>query len=187
MYRHTQIGYVTLASTVAAALGAAALGARQHRPGLLGLAVLLAVLGWLFSSLTIQVGGGELRSHFGPGFWRQRVPLADVAGAELVPSQWWEGWGIRLTPRGMLYTGQRVGHRRRRDPAPVGGAVPPRHRRARGAAPCPPGRSRGAAGLTRRCRRRARVGVVGLSRRTAPPSGGIFAPGRSAPAAELER
>lgn len=102
-YRHTQVGYVTLGAVVAGALGIAALAARHRQPALWGAVALLILVGWLFSSLTIEVADGELRSHFGPGFWRKRVALADVAGAELASSQWWEGWGIRVTPRGMLY------------------------------------------------------------------------------------
>ena len=64
---------------------------------------LLVILGVLFSSLTIEVADGELRSHFGPGFWRKRHALADIAdveGARILPI---EGWGIRFTTRGMLY------------------------------------------------------------------------------------
>jgi hypothetical protein len=57
----------------------------------------------LFSSLTVEIADGELRIHFGPGFWRKRYSLADVTGADVARSSWWEGWGIRITPRGMLY------------------------------------------------------------------------------------
>lgn len=102
-YRHTQVGYVTLVTAAATALWILALAPRQSRPALWGGAAALLLVGWLFSSLTIEVAGGELRSHFGPGFWRKRVPLADIESAAVVPSRWWEGWGIRVTPRGMLY------------------------------------------------------------------------------------
>jgi len=102
-YRHTQVGYVTLGATTMAAIGVASMAVRHDRPVLWVVVALLVLLGVLFSSLTIEVADGELRSHFGPGFWRKRWPLADVAGAEPAPIRAWEGWGIRFTPQGMLY------------------------------------------------------------------------------------
>jgi hypothetical protein len=106
MYRHTQAGYVTAAAAVGGGVALLfAIGARRKLPLPIYVAVgaVLLLAGVVFSSLTIEVDDGELRSHFGPGFWRKRVRLADVEGAELAPSTWWEGWGIRITPRGMLY------------------------------------------------------------------------------------
>jgi hypothetical protein len=67
------------------------------------LAVVLVLVAWLFSSLTIEVNESELVSSFGPGFWRKRVPLGDVASVERTTTSTLEGWGIRITPRGMLY------------------------------------------------------------------------------------
>jgi hypothetical protein len=43
------------------------------------LAVVLVLVAWLFSSLTIGVTKRELASCFGPGFWRTRVPLGELA------------------------------------------------------------------------------------------------------------
>jgi len=102
-YHHTQIGYVTLIATAAAAVGLASITIRHHHPVLWVGVVLLVLLGVLFSSLTIEVADGELRSHFGPGFWRKHWALADVVGADVAPIRSWEGWGIRFTTRGMLY------------------------------------------------------------------------------------
>jgi hypothetical protein len=31
--------------------------------------------------MTIEVSGQELRWHFGPGFWRKRIALADIAAS----------------------------------------------------------------------------------------------------------
>ena len=103
MYRHTQIGYLTLIVILVAALGIFASLPDQVRPVALGIAGLLVIIGVLFSSLTVEVADGELRFHFGPGFWRKRIALSDVAAATPTQSSWWEGWGIRFTPRGMLY------------------------------------------------------------------------------------
>ena len=103
MYRHTQIGYLTLIVILITALGIFASLPHHVRPVALGVAGLLVIIAVLFSSLTVEVGDGELRFHFGPGFWRKRVPLDQVTAVTPTQSSWWEGWGIRITPRGMLY------------------------------------------------------------------------------------
>jgi energy-coupling factor transporter transmembrane protein EcfT len=103
MYRHTQVGYLTLIVIVVAALGIVASFPKDVRPVSLGVAGLLLVIGVLFSSLTVEVADGEFRFHFGPGFWRKRFAVAEISAAEPTQSSWWEGWGIRITPRGMLY------------------------------------------------------------------------------------
>jgi hypothetical protein len=103
MYRHTQIGYLTLIVSLVAALGIFAMGSSGLRPVTGAVAVLLVVSGVLFSSFTVEINDRELRFHFGPGLWRRRYPLADTMAADPTQSSWWEGWGIRITPRGMLY------------------------------------------------------------------------------------
>ena len=103
MYRHTQIGDLTLIVMLVAALGIFALGPRSPLPVTLAVAVLLLITAVLFSSLTVEISDGELRIHFGSGFWRKRYALTEVAGADVTRSSWWEGWGIRITPRGILY------------------------------------------------------------------------------------
>jgi hypothetical protein len=103
VYRHRQVGYVSLAGAGVGALWTGVLAWRERLTPLWLVAIILLGVAWLFSSLTIEIRAGELRSHFGPGFWRKRVPLAEIADAELAPSRWWEGWGIRHTTRGWLY------------------------------------------------------------------------------------
>jgi len=78
MYRHTQIGYLTLIVMLVAALGIFALGPRSPLPVTLSVAVLLLISAVLFSSLTVEISDGELRIHFGPGFWRKRYALTEV-------------------------------------------------------------------------------------------------------------
>jgi hypothetical protein len=50
---------------------------------LLGLALLMGVLGYAFSSLTVEVTTSELIWFFGPGVWRKTVPLYDIATATI--------------------------------------------------------------------------------------------------------
>ena len=72
------------------------------RPVLAGVPVLLLV-GWLFYSLTIEVGNGELRWSFGPGLIRKSVALDQIASAEAVRTSFVEGWGIHWSRFGWLY------------------------------------------------------------------------------------
>jgi hypothetical protein len=103
LYKHTQVGYWTLIVFLVAALGVFALGPSRVRPITGVVAVILIISAVVFSSLTVEISDGELRFHFGPGIWRKRYPLADITAVEVTQSSWWEGWGIRITPRGMLY------------------------------------------------------------------------------------
>ena len=103
MYRHRQVGKFALALD-AVILGIGALvAARSRHPAAVLMLVVVLLLMLVFTTATTEVSDGELRFAFGLGFWRRRVPLAEIASAELVPSAWWEGMGIRITTRGMLY------------------------------------------------------------------------------------
>jgi hypothetical protein len=102
-YRHTQPGYLILVVMIVVALGIFIPAPRSVRLVTIVVAVLLVICALLFSSLTVEVTDADLRFHFGPGFWRKRFALDDVTNASPTRTSWWEGWGIRITPRGMLY------------------------------------------------------------------------------------
>jgi hypothetical protein len=108
VYRHTQTSNLHLFLILPAAAGLGALFAVQNSahpaPPLMfaPFAALLLVV-YLFSSLTIEITQDELIWFFGPGVWRKRMALADIASATPARNKWWWGWGIRLTPRGWLY------------------------------------------------------------------------------------
>ena len=70
---------------------------------LYGMIALLVCLTWLFSSLTVEVDGEELRHHFGPGFWKKTYLLDEIESIKQVRNSWIFGWGIRITPHGWLY------------------------------------------------------------------------------------
>jgi hypothetical protein len=72
------------------------------RPVVLLLA-LLALVNALFSSLTVTVSQTMLEFWFGPGIWHKNYHLMEIAGCAIVKNSWWNGWGIRWTPHGMLY------------------------------------------------------------------------------------
>jgi hypothetical protein len=110
-YRHTQPGTTirrVMLPGVAIPIGIALLlpegpGQATGRLVSAGVAILLALTMAALWSLTIQVRGGELEWHFGPGVLRKSVRVADIADVMPTRTRWIEGWGIHLTRRGWLY------------------------------------------------------------------------------------
>ncbi|MCB9959924.1 MAG: hypothetical protein H6843_15100 [Rhodospirillaceae bacterium] len=108
LYRHTQrarilmwINSLTFAVVLAVALVV------NTTTGWIVLAVAAAfelTIGYLFSSLTVEVTRETLSWHFGPGVIRKSLPRSEIAAVHPVPTKWWYGWGIRLTPKGWLYS-----------------------------------------------------------------------------------
>ncbi len=109
-YEHTQPGWPMRVSFAVAAVGMLTLSAlplpgtgRGASWALLAGAALAIVVGWSFSSLTVRVGADELNLHFGFGWPRKAIPLADIASVELTRTRFWDGWGVHRTRRGWLY------------------------------------------------------------------------------------
>jgi hypothetical protein len=67
------------------------------------IAAALALVGWSFSSLTIEVTPAELTWFFGPGVWRKTLARDDILRVTPARNKWWWGFGVHLTPRGWLY------------------------------------------------------------------------------------
>jgi hypothetical protein len=65
--------------------------------------IIIAIITWLFRSLTIEISDTELTWYFGSGFPLKRVPLNEVVSAEAIQTTVWNGWGIHYTARGWLY------------------------------------------------------------------------------------
>jgi hypothetical protein len=110
VYEHTQPGWPMRLTFAALALGLIVLAALQlpslgRAPSwtLLAGAALAIAVGWCFSSLTVRVTGDELQLHFGWGWPRKRVPLADLGAVEVTRTTFIEGWGVHRTRRGWLY------------------------------------------------------------------------------------
>jgi hypothetical protein len=104
-YKHTQPGRLAVGAT-AAGLAVAARYLLRGGPAALAALPALALLGGagvVFSSFTIEIRNGVLRSHFGPGLPARTIRIADIASVQPVENPWYYGWGIRLTPSGMLY------------------------------------------------------------------------------------
>ena len=104
MYRKTQPGTlirIVVGGALAITAGVA-LASGWHPVVFVPLALLAACL-VLFGSLTVEVGREAVRVAFGPGVIHRTIPLERIAGARPVPTRWFYGWGIRLTPRGWMW------------------------------------------------------------------------------------
>jgi len=105
-YQHTQLGTLMLVTLVSGAICFAATAYTLPSPGRWGLlagALLLVVVAWLFSSLTVSVSESELQWRFGPGLLRFRMALVDIAGVSIVRNSVLNGFGIRMRPGFRLY------------------------------------------------------------------------------------
>ncbi|HEX9483562.1 MAG TPA: hypothetical protein VF929_03240 [Gemmatimonadaceae bacterium] len=103
MYRHRQVSYLFPVLFLVSASVVGALAWTQGPRWLLLITVLFVLVAALMSSLTIEVNDQVLTSYFGPGIARKTVRRSDIASVEASSSSALEGWGIRITTRGMLY------------------------------------------------------------------------------------
>lgn len=105
VYEHRQFGWplVAIAAAVAIFLLVMRTQGLPPPPAAWLVPLLLLVLAALFGSLRVKVDRDGVCWHFGPGVWRKRVSLADIREVEVTRTRFWNGWGIRLTPRGWLY------------------------------------------------------------------------------------
>ncbi|MBA7547308.1 hypothetical protein ES705_39722 [subsurface metagenome] len=103
-YEHTQVGYVIITAMAAAMV---LIGIVLANTGInwvaIGVLVVIAVALVLFSSLTVVIWEEELEARFGPGPIRKRFKLNEIESCQAVKNPWYYGWGIRLTPHGVLF------------------------------------------------------------------------------------
>ncbi len=103
-YEHTQVGYFIIVAIVAAMV---AIGIILVNTGVNWIAttvlVVLAVVVVLFHRLTVVISGEELVVKFGPGVISRRFKLNEIESCQAVRIPWYYGWGIRLTPQGMVF------------------------------------------------------------------------------------
>ncbi len=94
MYKHTQIGWVTIYAVIGVFALITILPKPSDPVGAPLLGFLFFVLLLLFATLTISVEGGLLRVVFGIGLVRKTLSLEDIASADIVRNRWWYGFGI---------------------------------------------------------------------------------------------
>ena len=100
-YRHTQVGWTTLAivgALVAFFWIVATTVPTPARAILLGVEILLVVVLLLFGSLSVDVDTTRLELRFGPGPIRRRVPLSEIESVGRCRLPWWAvGFGLRMS------------------------------------------------------------------------------------------
>jgi hypothetical protein len=103
-YEHTQVGYLIITAMAAVMV---LIGVILANSGInwiaIGVLVFIAVALVLFSSLTVVIREEEMEARFGPGPIRKRFKLNEIESCQVVKNHWYYGWGIRLTPHGVLF------------------------------------------------------------------------------------
>ena len=103
-YEHTQVGYFIIVAIVVAmvAIGIILAITGFNLIAIVVLVVLVVALVF-FPSLTVVIWEEELVVQFGPGVIRKRFKLNEIESCRVVRNPWYYGWGIRLTPHGILF------------------------------------------------------------------------------------
>lgn len=103
-YSHGQLGLVPIVAAEALTLYFVLMLVFRGFHWALVAGILLASLVTMnFVTLTVTIDEEALRLRFGIGLIRKAIRLSEIASCEPVRNRWWYGWGIRLTPHGMLY------------------------------------------------------------------------------------
>lgn len=108
-YKHTQIGYFTIAVFSVVFLIVLSIYAGENLADgegrVLPVTLLILLLFLInFSTLTVKVTRNEIIWYFGPGLWKFRLKLDEVQAVAVTRSSIWEGVGIRWNPyKGMLF------------------------------------------------------------------------------------
>ena len=103
-YEHTQVGYLIIVAISSAMVLVGIVLANVGTNWIaIGVLVVMAIALVLFSSLTVVIWEEELEVRFGPGPIRKRFKLNEIESCQVAKNPWYYGWGIRLTPNGMLF------------------------------------------------------------------------------------
>ena len=114
-YKHTQIGYLMLAVTLAvlvlfawAYITAAAEPPSYDSGSNFAVTAIMTLTLFIlasFGSLHISIDGTYVRIKFGYGIYRKKLSLNEIMSAKAVKNHWYYGWGIRvwLWPKMWIY------------------------------------------------------------------------------------
>lgn len=103
-YEHTQVGYLMLVilCIVLAFMVFFITFFGFNLIGFIALLVVVLVL-WMFTKLTVEIDSEFLKIRFGAGIIRKKFPINEINSFREVKNPWYYGWGIRITPYGILY------------------------------------------------------------------------------------
>ena len=65
--------------------------------------VVIGVVVFWFSRLTVSVDGGQVRVFFGSGRPRRIFETREIIGFKQVRNKWYFGWGMRRVPGGWMF------------------------------------------------------------------------------------
>ena len=102
IYRHTQIGWQVYGVLVPGTLLLVYGFVTKDLDVFLILLTILLLAVALFGWLTVEIDAQRLRIAFGIGLIRRSIPLRTIRAFAPVRNPWYYGWGIRLTPHGIL-------------------------------------------------------------------------------------
>ena len=105
-YKHTQIGYLMLAVTLAVlglfawlhimALAEPASVDSGTNFAVTAIMVLILCILASFATLTVSIDENYVRIKFGYGIFAKRFSLKEITSAHAVKNRWYYGWGIRV-------------------------------------------------------------------------------------------
>lgn len=103
-YKHTQIGYLLIATLGAAVLMIAYLTVitKFSLGAILLLAFMILCLA-LFATLTVEVNERAIHIQFGMGAIHKSFLLQDIQAFRAVKNPWYYGWGIHAIPGGWIF------------------------------------------------------------------------------------
>ena len=103
MYKHTQIGWLTLILLGIGILLTGYSGILYSNWITLSVFGVLVICIILFASLTVIVNNNSIEIKFGSGLIRKKFRFEEIESCTVVKNHWWYGWGIRKIPKGWLF------------------------------------------------------------------------------------
>lgn len=103
-YKHTQVGYLMLVVLcVVLTFMIFFMSFYGFNLGSFFVLLLVALVLWMFTKLTVEIDNEFLKIRFGAGIIRKKFKLNEIKLCREVKNPWYYGWGIRITPHGILY------------------------------------------------------------------------------------
>ena len=99
MYKHTQIGYLIIYTTLAVILLYTYIILKAGF--ILSMVIIMAIIVILvasFSTLTVTINQNQLKIKFGYGIYKKTFNLNEIKEVKKVKNYWYYGWGIRYWP-----------------------------------------------------------------------------------------
>lgn len=105
LYKHTQIGFVIITLIVLIIFYLISLSMfTEENIGLEFMIPLFIVILMIFGTLSVELTELSLEIKFGIGLIKKSFLREEIESCTIVKTKWYNGWGIRLTTHGVLYS-----------------------------------------------------------------------------------